>query len=287
MQPSLGMPDRQPLRDVSLICVDTRHPDQAWWAIQQCQASLTFAATGFFCPSDWAPPPTADGGAQDAVLHPIEPIRSIEDYNRFMLTGLADHVQTSHALVVQWDGFVSEPSRWSADFLQWDYIGAPWYHRGSAGTVGNGGFSLRSRRLLLALRAINHPDAREPEDMAICVTLRPRLEAEFGIRFAPLDVARRFACEYGPFRAAFGFHGMHNFAHVMNRETLEQWLNNCPPDILNTQHARKLIKALMQNGKSSQAIGLLRRRIRQQGMTSDNLVLMIRSITRRIQEALM
>lgn len=278
----MGMPDRQPLPDVSLICVDTRHPDQAWWAIERCRTSLAFATTDFFCPVDWAPPlPPADA---DVFLHPIEPIRGIEGYNRFMLTGLADHVRTSHALVMQWDGFVSEPDRWSADFLQWDYIGAPWYHGGSTGTVGNGGFSLRSRRLLQALRAIDHPDSREPEDMTICVTLRPRLEAQHGIRFAPLDVAQRFACEYGSFRPAFGFHGMHNFAHVLAPDALAQWLDGCPPDILTSQHARKLVKSLMQNSSSSQAMHLLRLRIRQQGLTSDNLLLMIRIVARRVQE---
>lgn len=281
------MPDRQSLQDVSLICVDTRHPDQAWWAIERCRAALTFAAADFFCPSDWAPPPGDAGSTPGVALHPITAIRSIEDYNRFMLTRLADHVQTSHALVVQWDGFVSDAARWTSDFLQWDYIGAPWYHGGCAGSVGNGGFSLRSRKLLQALREIDHPDAREPEDMAICVTLRPRLESMHGIRFAPLDVAQRFACEYGPFRPAFGFHGMHNFAHVLSPDVLDQWLDGCPPDILTTQHARKLVKSLMQNGKSAQAIDLLRRRIRQQGLTPDNVNLMIRSMARRIQETVM
>lgn len=281
----MGTPDRQPLHDVSLICVDTRHPDQAWWAIERCRASLAFAATDFFCPAGWAPPhPHADAGV---VLHPIAAIHGIEGYNRFMLTGLADHVRTSHVLVMQWDGFVSEPDRWSPDFLQWDYIGAPWYHGGSAGSVGNGGFSLRSRKLLQALREIDHPDTREPEDMAICVTLRPLLESRHGIRFAPLEVAQRFACEYGPFRRAFGFHGMHNFAHVMSPDALDKWLDDCPPEILTTKHARKLVKSLMHNGRANQAIDLLRRRIRQQGLTSDNLTLMIRSMTRRIQETVM
>ena len=281
----MGTPDRQPLHDVSLICVDTRHPDQAWWAIERCGASLAFAAVDFFCPANWVPPRSRpDTGV---ALHPIAPICGIEGYNRFMLTGLAEHVRTSHVLVMQWDGFVSEPERWSADFLQWDYIGAPWYHSGSAGSVGNGGFSLRSRKLLHALREIDLPDTREPEDAAICVTLRPLLETRHGIRFAPLEVAQRFACEYGPFRPAFGFHGMHNFAHVMGPDALEKWLDYCPPDILTTQHARKLVKSLMQNGRANQAIDLLRRRIRQQGLTPDNVNLMIRSMARRVQETVM
>lgn len=281
------MPDRQPLKEVALICVDTRHPDLAWWAIQRCRQSLVFASTDFFCPSGWTPAQHEANAAKDVALHPIAPLRSIEDYNRFMLTGLADHTHTSHVLVMQWDGFVYDEKSWSDDFLQWDYIGAPWYHRHSPPSVGNGGFSLRSSKLLRALKAIDHHDACEPEDRAICVTLRPQLEEKHGIRFAPLDVAKRFACEYGPFKHAFGFHGMHNFAHVMNPDTLDKWLDSCPPDILTSQHARKLVKSLMQNGKADQAIELLRRRIHQQGLNADNLVLMIRSLARRVQETVM
>ncbi|KAF4746198.1 hypothetical protein FOZ62_025133, partial [Perkinsus olseni] len=35
------------------------------------------------------------------------------------------------------------------DFLEYDYIGAPWKHRPLGLSVGNGGFSLRSRSLLM------------------------------------------------------------------------------------------------------------------------------------------
>ena len=60
--------------------------------------------------------------------------------------------------------------------------------------VGNGGFSLRSRRLLLALQ-----DPRielvEAEDTTICRTFRPLLEREHGIRFGSEALADKFAFE--------------------------------------------------------------------------------------------
>jgi Protein of unknown function (DUF5672) len=150
--------------------------------------------------------------------------------------------------------------------------------------VGNGGFSLRSRKLLLALQSLQ-PDPSEPEDMAICVTLRPRLEREFGIRFAPLEVAQRFAIEYGPHRPAFGFHGMLNFAHALSSSELNGWLDQAPLDLLCSQHARKLVKHLMQNGRSQAALDLLRRRSIQLGWNTDQLLLAARAWLHRLRSS--
>ena len=270
------MPDRQFLHDVSLICFDTRHPDQACGAIERCNESTAFASTDFFCPSGWTPPAAASTSSANVVLHPIAPIRGIEDYNRFRLRGLADYVRTSHALVMQWDGFLNKPGYWSQDFLKWDYIGAPWYSGKSPSTVGNGGFSLRSRRLLDALATMNH-SYRVPEDVTICINLRPELESRFGIRFAPLEVAQNFACEYGPYRPAFGFHGMHNFAHVLNTDELGRWLDAAPPEILQSQPARKLVKALMKSGHTSASLDLIKRRSKISGWTRDQCMLFFRA----------
>ncbi len=277
-------PPRLSLADVTLCCVDTRHPEQAWHAMQRCLNPIEFGRSLFFCPEGWQPATQAPHALADEVERmPTQALRSIADYNRFMLQALQPHVHTSHVLVMQWDGFVCDASRWEPGFLDWDYIGAPWYHGGSPGVVGNGGFSLRSRRLLDALAQLDHTD-QEPEDMAICVTLRPRLEREFGIRFAPLEVAQRFACEYGTHRAAFGFHGMHNFAHVMAPGELRAWLDACPPEMILSRHARKLVKELMQNGRAAEALGLLRRRTSLSGLHGDGLNLMLRASLRWLRE---
>ena len=89
---------------------------------------------------------------------------------------------------------------------------------GAAGGIG--GFSLRSRRLLQALRddpEIRRYDAaRAPyaEDIAICCAYRERLEREHGMRFAPADVADRFAAEaIVPTAGTFGFH---NLMHLVS-----------------------------------------------------------------------
>lgn len=268
------------LPDVTLCCVDTRHPQQAQDAMRRCLHDIDFARALFFCSAEWAAAQSPD----DPIHHlPIAPLRCIEDYNRFMLLQLREHVTTSHVLVVQWDGFVSNPDLWDPSFLSWDYIGAPWYHGDSPGSVGNGGFSLRSAKLLDALASLA-PTDQEPEDMAICVTLRPQLEQCFGIRIAPLDVAQRFACEYGPYRRSFGFHGLHNFAYVMRPEELRAWLESAPHDILRSVPARKLVKSLMRGDRATEALELLERRAQVSKPNLDHLNLVLRAHLHRLIE---
>ena len=37
-----------------------------------------------------------------------------------------EHIQTSHCLLIQSDGFVLFPDKWDDSWLDYDYIGAPW-----------------------------------------------------------------------------------------------------------------------------------------------------------------
>jgi hypothetical protein len=158
---------------------------------------------------------------------PIAPLRSARAYSEFMLRDLADHIATPHCLVVQWDGFVLDAARWSADFLSWDYIGAPWPQFADGNLVGNGGFSLRSRKLLEACRdpqfVICHP-----EDISICRVNRPLLERH-GIRFADPATAARFAFERSsPERPTFGFHGVYNLVPALGADRF--WATYCSLD---------------------------------------------------------
>lgn len=266
------------LQGVTLCCVDTRSPDLALHAIELCLSRAQFDEVIFIGPEDWQP---------KRALHPairfagIPALNGIDAYSDFMLKRLGAFVRTAHALVIQWDGFILNPDLWQENFLQYDYIGLPWYHGGHPGMVGNGGFSLRSKRLLDALTQYELPSG-EPEDMVICVTLREQLEHQHGIRFAPLEVAQAFGCEYGAWRRAFGFHGMHNFAHFMPDEELLQWLENAPGYILVSQHTRKLIKELMRNWRARVACQLIQQRSQLMGWNLDQCLLMARAIGHRI-----
>ena len=81
----------------------------------------------------------------------IAPIRSRAAYSHFIVKELADYIATDYALVIQWDGFVIDGGMWADEFWNYDYIGAKWPHVAGDFRVGNGGFSLRSKRLLDAL----------------------------------------------------------------------------------------------------------------------------------------
>lgn len=152
---------------------------------------------------------------------PIPRLTSGAAYSQFVLSKLVNHLHTSHCMIVQWDGHVLDPSRWQPEFLDYDYIGASWPQFDDGHDVGNGGFSLRSRRLLEACRL---PDfqASHPEDVAIGRQNRAWLE-EQGIYFAPRAVADAFSTERaGVLGHAFGYHGVWHMPRAMGVEDFWQ-----------------------------------------------------------------
>ena len=161
----------------------------------------------------------------DVALATSNPIRrvaiprlaSAADYSDFLLRRLVDHVRTSHCLIVQWDGFVIDPKYWQDRFLDLDYIGAPWPQFHDGHDVGNGGFSLRSRRLMEACASPNFMPSH-PEDVAICRSNRAMLEDVHGIRFADFSTAEAFAFERTEPRGSFGFHGAFNLAEIVGAD---------------------------------------------------------------------
>lgn len=145
----------------------------------------------------------------------IMPLRSKQDYSNFVLRRLNDHIDTSHALVTQWDSFILDGRSWDGHFLDYDYIGAPWPHFSDLKRVGNGGFSLRSKRLLEACVSLADMPG-EAEDVQICRIFREHLEQRHGLQFAPEEIARQFAFERSArLGTEFGFHGVFNMIDVM------------------------------------------------------------------------
>lgn len=142
----------------------------------------------------------------------IDPVTSKEEYSSFIVRKINDYVDTDFALLIQYDGFILNPCAWDDAWLDYDYIGAPLWENGEY-IVGNGGFSLRSKKLLATLQKGVRTDTDvHPEDWFICVTMRKKLEEE-GIMFAPVDVARRFSFESNEkdgvkWNGQFGFHGL-------------------------------------------------------------------------------
>lgn len=273
------MPEKRlQLPTVTLCCVDTRSPLQAIHALQQCMQYADFGQVLLIGAADAAAHLPADGSIS---LTPIEPLCNIDAYSRFMLKELHAHIHTDHVLVVQWDGFIIDPAHWHDDYLKWDYIGAPWYHGASPGYVGNGGFSLRSRKLLAATPHLSTLPG-EPEDMTICVHQFYALHTQHDIQVAPVELAKEFSCEYGTYRRSFGFHGMHNFAHLMSTSELRTWLHAAPAGILVSAQARKLVKSLMETHRPDEALHLIHLRSQHLGRTRDHYSLKARALLRKL-----
>jgi hypothetical protein len=192
---------------VTLCCVDSAYHDLAAVALRACLSACAFDEALFL--SD------RDCHVEGVRFVKIAPIGSTAAYSNFMLHELHAHIRTDFALVVQYDGFVLNPAAWDPALLEYDYAGAP-MPVGDGLVVGNGGFSLRSRKLLHALRddaQIRDYDAARAgswfEDVAICSIFRQRLEEAHGIRFAPAQMADRFAAGRTlPTQNSFGFHGL-------------------------------------------------------------------------------
>jgi hypothetical protein len=184
-------------------------------ALLACMDQIDFAECLLFTDVDISPP-------EGIRLVPTKHLESGRAYSQFLLHDLVDHVGTTHCLVVQWDGFVVDAGRWDPTFLDYDYVGAPWPQFHDGHDVGNGGFSLRSARLLQACQDAQFKDGH-PEDVAICRTNRRLLENKHGIRFADRRVADRFGFERTePPEQTFGFHGVFNMVAVVGVERFRE-----------------------------------------------------------------
>ncbi len=255
------------LSAITLLCVETRDPALAHFAIQKCIKHARFGKVVLITDLSKLSNRVGnvkEGQAVDALnqktdqkadqtmdrLRDVEyveatPIKTTQDYSDLLLTGLRRYVSGTHVLIIQWDSFIIHPELWTNDFLQYDYIGAVWPHHPNT-PVGNGGFSLRSVKLLEALEspAITK---RHPEDFCICVDNREPLESEFGIRFAPTNIAEQFAVERSDWHPAFGFHGFFNFGKALRLDELTEFLHLLPDPYLGGVDTYDLIDYLIEN----------------------------------------
>ena len=143
-----------------------------------------------------------------AVKNIIVPTHTIDEWNRAVVFDLGDHIDTEFALVIHPDGYVVHPECWRDEFMDYDYVGAPWplptddfsYRdvNGKIQRVGNS-VSLRSKKLLTLPKQIGMEwkpfHGFYNEDGFIAVNMRHVFE-QYGCRFAPLEVAKYFGREY-------------------------------------------------------------------------------------------
>ncbi|OYY59262.1 MAG: hypothetical protein B7Y05_05940 [Polynucleobacter sp. 24-46-87] len=224
------------LKNVTLLCVETREPELAYWAIDKCLSGTQFAKVVLITNLDRVSIKRVD---IEYVQAP--PINTTKDYSELLLTGLDQYVESSHVLVIQWDSFIINPELWTTEFLAYDYIGAVWPHHPQS-PVGNGGFSLRSKRLLQTMKS-NDFKKQHPEDYCICVDNKDFL-IQRRIKFAPAELAERFSVERSPWHSAFGFHGFFNFEKVLGDAELTAFLKILPEKYLSSLDAYELVTNL-------------------------------------------
>lgn len=148
-----------------------------------------------------------------------ERLKNIDEYNKFMYYDLVKYINTPFILHIHYDGYVIRPRKWQKEFLDYDYIGAPWQRAthftpdGMEVRVGNGACAIKSKKLMSALLELGLPLTDNGtgdfnEDINTCVYHRKKLEA-YGIRFAPVELASKWSRETDCDDSAaepFGFH---------------------------------------------------------------------------------
>jgi hypothetical protein len=205
------------LPNVTLCIADCANPYLASLAIEKSLRICDFGEVLFFTDQK------INLDAPTRVVH-IDKIDSINSYNKFILKDIGRYIATDFVLLVQWDGYVLDASAWRPEFMQYDYIGARWHWHPEGKRVGNGGFSLRSKRLLDITSVDGFPVLTDiPEDAQICIAQSDYLIGALQIRFAPENVAAQFSYERDqPNSPSFGFHGFFNmWRHCDDREIAE------------------------------------------------------------------
>jgi hypothetical protein len=189
------------LNNLTVLCLDTKNHALAISAIRKTLKIVKPARTVFLTDIDISIPEV------DVVK--IAPIKSKREYSEFCMKKMNQYFDTDFVLVIQWDGHPISESAWDDEFLNSDFIGAPWNYDHER-EVGNGGCSIRSKKLHKILAEDNTIDVLHPEDQSLGVIYRFYLEEKYGIKFATREVAEKFAYEtIEPICDTFAFH---NFA---------------------------------------------------------------------------
>lgn len=227
------------LSDISLCCIDNQYPSLGFDALLRSTRHCIFGEVLFFSTSKFTPP---SHQIPNLKIYSIDHVVNIIEYSKFVIKDLVNYISCNHVLIVQWDGFITEPRLWQDQFLKYDYIGSPWPNPNGL-LVGNGGFSLRSKRLLEVLQD-KKIDANHPEDHCICLEYRAYLEANYGITFAPPVLAEQFAFELQkPSFECFGFHGVFNLPLVLTNFELSKLIKKLPTKFIFTEQFSQFINA--------------------------------------------
>jgi hypothetical protein len=165
------------------------------------------------------------------------PKLNYKEFNEFCLTSINEFIDTTHIITVQTDGFICNGDMWKDEYFEYDYVGQPWLNpdgktftnfpwvNSYEKSVGEGGFTLRSKKLLEALSNIdinfikNCINSGANEDVFISSYVRDYLESE-GCRFATPEIGMEFCAgirDSNRLNTSFGFHTQTYVEEVLKR----------------------------------------------------------------------
>ena len=178
------------LPDVTLVMMDGTCPELARLALLDTLELIEPAQTLWISDAD---PPGMPNWNNDICWVDIKPFVTIQEYCEFLWYDLPYLVHTKFFLNIQWDGWVMDPTMWDGAYLNYDFIGAPWWYDDGL-NVGNG-TGVRSTKLM---RFLGEHSALLPvygkEDKLLGRVYRPILEHQ-GFRWAPKQLASKFSLE--------------------------------------------------------------------------------------------
>lgn len=189
------------LKNVTLAALTSVRIDSTIKALQYSMNDILFGQVKLL--SDIKP-----DNLPDSILFEETPkSSSIDEWNYNIIYNLPKHIETDFVLLIHDNGFVVNPKSWKDEFLDYDYIGAPWplpqdnfSYRDKFGNiirVGNS-VSIRSKKLLdipLKKNLEWKPfHGYTNEDGFICVNYRHEYLEE-GCKFADIDIAKYFSHE--------------------------------------------------------------------------------------------
>ena len=188
------------LRDVTLVCVATNNVKPSLKALEYSTKSILFKEVLLITNEDIQCP-------DNIKKLKIKKFNSVDEWSFFIVFELFKYIETKHIMLIHYDGYIVNPENWKDEFLDFDYIGAPWpevddgvTYKDDIGNnvrVGNS-VSLRSKKILELPTLLNLK--WEPfhgflnEDGFLCCKNKRILESN-GIRFADINVAKYFSHE--------------------------------------------------------------------------------------------
>lgn len=190
------------LSNIDLVAIDCARPNEALKALEYCNRFFKFNQSILF--------------TDQKISHPYIKVFYVEKlswqgYSEFILH-LNRYVDADYVMMIHEDGHIVNPHLWTNKFLEYDYIGAPWPNTHPwlnqpqmtriiphfqrtfpKNRVGNGGFSLRSRKFLKFSSLFPNCDGFG-EDNFLC-SVKYEEAIQFGIKFAPFELAQLFSYE--------------------------------------------------------------------------------------------